>query len=122
MKLETFFKYAFLCHRLPERSFFFRGKQFPICARCTGIMIGYIIAIILAVFGIRIHNLFIIILFALPLTIDGGLQYKNIIKSTNIRRCITGILFGFALIDFIIFMHFLALKTADIILHYLKVK
>lgn len=26
----------FGCHRRPERSFFYKGRQFPICARCTG--------------------------------------------------------------------------------------
>ncbi|MGG7175281.1 DUF2085 domain-containing protein [Clostridium neonatale] len=24
------------CHQLPDRSFFIRSYQFPICARCTG--------------------------------------------------------------------------------------
>ena len=24
------------CHRMPERSFFYKGYQFPVCARCTG--------------------------------------------------------------------------------------
>ena len=26
-----------ICHQLPERSFFFHGQQFPVCARCTGL-------------------------------------------------------------------------------------
>ena len=26
-----------ICHQLPERSFFFAGQQFPVCARCTGL-------------------------------------------------------------------------------------
>ncbi|WP_375200772.1 DUF2085 domain-containing protein [Lysinibacillus sp. RS11] len=30
--------------------FFYRGVQFPICARCTGICIGYVIGMILALF------------------------------------------------------------------------
>lgn len=32
------------CHQLPERSFFYNGKQFPVCARCTGAIVGQIIA------------------------------------------------------------------------------
>jgi uncharacterized membrane protein len=29
-----------LCHRIPERSFFFAGQQLPLCARCTGTYLG----------------------------------------------------------------------------------
>ncbi|MEI3349189.1 MAG: DUF2085 domain-containing protein [Dysosmobacter sp.] len=28
------------CHQRPDRSFFFHGKQFPVCARCTGVFLG----------------------------------------------------------------------------------
>lgn len=35
------------CHQLPERSFSFRGKQFPVCARCTGVFIGEVLGIFL---------------------------------------------------------------------------
>ena len=35
------------CHQMPERSFFIRGKQFPVCARCTGVMIGNIAAYVM---------------------------------------------------------------------------
>ena len=33
------------CHQLPERSFFFRQYQFPVCARCCGVLIGESMAI-----------------------------------------------------------------------------
>jgi uncharacterized membrane protein len=29
-----------LCHRIPVRSFFFAGRQLPLCARCTGTYLG----------------------------------------------------------------------------------
>src|SRR5947209_7234050 len=28
------------CHQLSERSFFVRGRQCPLCARCLGILVG----------------------------------------------------------------------------------
>ena len=29
-----------ICHQRPERSFFFDGFQFPVCARCTGLYVS----------------------------------------------------------------------------------
>ncbi|AQR88418.1 hypothetical protein CLOBY_00740 [Clostridium saccharobutylicum] len=87
----------FFCHRLPERSFFFKGKQFPICARCTGILIGYIIGILYIFFNKNLH-IIIELSFMIPLLIDGTGQYIGYFKSTNIRRLITGILAGISTI------------------------
>lgn len=91
----------FFCHRLPERSFFFRGKQFPICARCTGILVGYILGIIYAIVFGKIPFLLIPLLL-LPMAIDGGGQFINKWVSTNTRRFITGILAGVA-VDFLLY-------------------
>ncbi|WP_228731271.1 DUF2085 domain-containing protein [Clostridium zeae] len=83
----------FLCHRRPDRSFFYKGKQFPICARCTGILAGYFIGIFY-LFFIPNRNHLIEILFMLPLIIDGTVQYFGKWESTNMRRFCTGILAG----------------------------
>nr|WP_243156275.1 DUF2085 domain-containing protein [Clostridium sp. C2-6-12] len=82
---------------MPERSFFFRGRQFPICARCTGILIGYIIGILYIIFYNKLGYTFELILMV-PLLIDGIGQYKGYFVSTNIRRLITGILGGISFI------------------------
>lgn len=91
---KSFFDYLFVCHKLPSRSFFFRGKQFPICARCTGMFIGYIIAIITLFF--YYPNIFYTVLLIVPIALDGGIQYFTCYESTNWRRLITGILGGMA--------------------------
>ncbi len=31
---------AVVCHQLPERSFALAGRQWPVCARCSGLYIG----------------------------------------------------------------------------------
>lgn len=87
----------FLCHRLPERSFFFKGRQFPLCARCTGILFGYILGIIYVILSHGMHIILELSLM-LPLVIDGTGQYLGYYESTNIRRLITGILAGIATI------------------------
>ena len=36
----------FGCHCRDDRSFHYRGKKFPICARCTGELVGILILLI----------------------------------------------------------------------------
>ena len=84
---------ALSCHQIYERSFTFRGYQFPVCARCTGIFIGHVVAIFLCIMKVRI-SLKICALLILIMACDGFLQLFKIKESTNIRRLITGILAG----------------------------
>ena len=92
------------CHQIPERSFFMCGHQFPLCARCTGILIGYIFSLLLLLVGYSMPSL-ICVLFLIPLILDGGIQLLYHIMSNNIRRLITGIFFGIGLIQLV--MNFL---------------
>lgn len=92
------------CHRMPERSFFIKGKQFPVCARCTGAFIGYLIGGILYFF-VKI-NIWICILFCAILFLDWLIQYLEWKKSTNIRRLITGIACGVGMIQ----MYFMGIE------------
>lgn len=81
------------CHQIPERSFFYKEFQFPVCARCTGVIISALIAIPLFFFyklDIRIAVLMSFIMF-----LDWFIQFLKIRPSTNIRRFITGIIGGF---------------------------
>ena len=48
-RIGRFLQILFGCHARPDRSFFFRGRQFPICARCTGELVGMLIGIFVAV-------------------------------------------------------------------------
>lgn len=81
------------CHQMPERSFFIKGYQFPVCARCTGAILSFFIAIVLF-FKKRIP---IGMCFALSsvMLIDWGLQYLEIKESNNTRRFVTGFVGGF---------------------------
>ncbi len=80
------------CHQMPERSFFVMNYQMPLCARCTGIAIGHLIGFFLAF----IVYSPLILLLVIPMAVDGSIQYFTKYESTNIKRLITGILYGIA--------------------------
>lgn len=83
------------CHQRPERSFFVKGYQMPVCARCEGELIG-ILAALIAVWFLRPPYLLMGILMV-PMIADGLIQGLTEYESTNWRRLITGILFGFGI-------------------------
>lgn len=84
------------CHQMPERSFFVGGYQLPLCARCTGIVIGHVAGIVVSLF----HSIpFWSLIGTLPLMVDGMVQKLTSYESTNIRRLMTGILYGFGMMS-----------------------
>ena len=89
-----------ICHRKPERSFFIRGHQFPVCARCTGFYISLFLYFTYTHFYYVDYNpllLSIAILFLVPAGIDGTTQLFELRESNNVLRLITGLMGGLGL-------------------------
>jgi len=86
----------FGCHCRDDRSFIVNHRKFPVCARCTGELAGILMGIICAFFFRP--PLWLCLALMAPMVIDGFVQLLTSYESTNIRRCITGCLFGFALV------------------------
>ena len=83
------------CHQMPERSFFYHGYQFPVCARCTGVVLGQLVGYLtFAWFRLSWNgcSFFLFLMF-----LDWYLQKMGLLSSTNPRRLITGLLCGYAL-------------------------
>ncbi|KAB1067545.1 DUF2085 domain-containing protein [Tamlana haliotis] len=93
LKLKQTKLHFTLCHQLPERSFFFKGKQFPICARCTGIQVGYFV-LPFFIFGLIEIPLIWSLLMVIPAYLDGAIQAYFDVESNNKRRFITGLITG----------------------------
>ncbi|WP_333651695.1 DUF2085 domain-containing protein [Lacrimispora sp.] len=91
---------VFGCHCRADRSFFFHGKQFPICARCTGELAGMVILSL----TYAIYRLPVLYAagFLIPMTLDGGIQLLTKYESTNFRRFFTGIFFGYGFFNLFI--------------------
>lgn len=108
--------YAFgvmVCHQRPDRSFFIRENQFPVCERCLAIEVGMTLAFGAAVLvspppGFfaslgtflprrlrgRAGVLAVGIALMLPMVLDGGLQIVTPYVSTTPARVLTGLLYG----------------------------
>jgi uncharacterized membrane protein len=81
------------CHQLPERSFYLNGTQFPVCARCTGVLLAQTATGIVALTGC-FAPLIAGVALMIPMGLDWALQYTGVLDSTNVRRFVTGILGG----------------------------
>ncbi|WP_431811652.1 DUF2085 domain-containing protein [Lysinibacillus sp. FW12] len=87
----------FFCHQRPDRSFYYKGRKFPLCARCTGMAVGYLLSTILVIL-LGLFDLWIIALLILPMAIDGIGQLFGKWTSNNNRRFLTGLPGGIGII------------------------
>lgn len=89
-----------ICHRKPDRSFFIKGYQFPVCARCTGFYISLLLYFIYTYYFFVDYNFTLLtfaILLLIPAGIDGLTQFAEQRESNNTLRFITGLLGGLGL-------------------------
>ena len=94
------FLFRVLCHGIEARCFHLAGVPMPICARCTGIYIGFLIGIALVASvrklqQVRLSSWMVIALVA-PLALDGLTQAFGLRESFNELRLFTGIVAGTA--------------------------
>lgn len=95
-----------LCHQLADRSFFGGGLQVPVCARDTGIYMGFVIGLLVLYLGHRgkrpselppWRSMIIIGAFLGIMVLDGLTSYAGLRTTTNDLRLFTGLTAGFAL-------------------------
>jgi uncharacterized membrane protein len=105
-----------ICHRIPERSFFFNGRQLPLCARCTGTFLGAVLGLTaMLLYGRRrasqlpsVPVLAMLVLFTGVWGFDGLNSYltffpgaPHLYEPRNWLRLTTGLLNGLSLVIFI---------------------
>jgi uncharacterized membrane protein len=95
-----------LCHQLAARSFFGGGHQLPVCARDTGIYVGFVVSLLaIAALGRgRRHSgmppawlLAVGVSLLAFMAWDGVTSYAGLRPTTNFLRLATGLGTGFAL-------------------------
>jgi uncharacterized membrane protein len=83
------------CHRRKDRSIRISGYTFPLCARCTGLWLGFVMGLLVRVAGLHIPLILAFVLM-LPLAVDGLTQLAGYRESNNRLRLLSGVLFGIA--------------------------
>lgn len=101
-----------VCHRLTERSFMINGRQFPLCARCTGMYLGVAVAFVVVFLAGRIRwtdlpsppILIVLVGFIGVMGVDGVNSYTHffanfphLYEPRNWLRLVTGVGTGLAM-------------------------
>lgn len=95
----NYFLFKDVCHQRPERSFFLGDFQFGVCARDTGIYLGFLLSTMAypayrRLGAIKTPSKWLLVAAVAPLAIDGTVQLVTGYESTNARRLVTGLLAG----------------------------
>src|SRR4051794_7702406 len=83
------------CHQMASRSFSVRGRQVPLCARCTGLLIGPVLVPAWLIFAPSFVSWFAVACFFA----DSLTQLFRLRESTNWVRLTTGATFFAAIIS-----------------------
>lgn len=91
-----------LCNHRPDRGLYIGTFCLPLCARCTGILIGavgaslvhWVLARLCGLSAVPAYVLVLGLVMIAPTGIDGFVEYLFGVESNNRRRMITGLLAG----------------------------
>jgi uncharacterized membrane protein len=86
------------CHQLPERSFFIRGRQLPLCARCTGVAVGVLVFPATQGYFSWYVSAGMVLIFL----VDSITQLWGFRRSNNLLRFVTGVGFGSAVLTLVV--------------------
>lgn len=91
--------FSYVCHQIPERSFFIAEHQFAVCARCTGLYAGFAVAALFYPLARSLRQIEAprrkwLFLAAAPLAIDFAFGFFGIWDNTHSSRFATGALLG----------------------------
>lgn len=91
--------YRLICHQRDDRSFHLYGEQMAFCERdaaivSTAVLVGLAFGIVRRTTTLAPIPFGVVVLFALPMAIDGGTQLLGLRESTPGLRLLTGALFS----------------------------
>jgi uncharacterized membrane protein len=96
--------YSSVCHQIGYKTIQINGINFLVCARCSGIYFGGLIASVIFLFSSKSHTLKINYLFiaAIPMLTDVLLYSLGVYEYSKIIALSSGLLFGFVSISILL--------------------
>jgi len=103
---SIYHSFSFVCHQLPERSFFIDGHKLAVCSRCTGIYFGSTLTLLLypLLKSLRVSHTPSrkwLIAAAIPLAIDFLLTFVGVWENTHTTRFVTGFILGCVVVFYV---------------------
>jgi uncharacterized membrane protein len=103
---NIYHSFSFVCHQIPERSFFINGHKLAVCSRCTGIYFGAMLMLLLypLVRSLRLVHTpprKWLIAAAIPLVIDFLLTFLGIWENTHTTRFVTGFILSSVVVFYV---------------------
>ena len=98
--------FSHVCHQTPERSFYIAGYPLAVCARCTGLYVGFAAAVDFYPLMTSLKRTHAperkwLFLAAAPLAIDFALSFFGIRENSHVSRLLTGALLGSVAVFFV---------------------
>jgi len=91
--------YAPVCHQVAGRSFFCFGQPLAVCARCSGIYVGFLLG--LGVFPwlrkkgrLSLPSARVFLLVSAPIVLDTAANFLKVWSTPSVIRLVTGLLWG----------------------------
>jgi uncharacterized membrane protein len=99
LALVIYRAFGYLCHQIPERSFYIEGHQLAVCARCAGLYAGFALGALIYPLARSLRQLETprrrwLLVAVVPTLIDGALGLSGIWENTHLSRSLTGALLG----------------------------
>ena len=104
--IAIYHAFGFLCHQLPERSYFISGHKLAVCSRCSGIYLGATLTLLVYPLVKSLRSVDPparkwLFAAAIPLFVDFFLTFVGIWENTHTTRFITGFIFGSAVVFYV---------------------
>lgn len=107
LALTLYRSFSYLCHQIPERSFFVGEHPFAVCSRCFGLYVGFATAVVIYPLVKSLRTTEAperkwLLVAAVPMAIDFSVEFFGLGHNTHFSRFSTGALIGAVAVFYIV--------------------
>lgn len=94
---ESYTVFSTICHQYESRSLHIFGHKLAVCARCSGIYVGFLAGVLAVPFIVRrrtVPSFRLLVVGAIPMILDVFLGAAGLTPENLTTRAVTGLFFG----------------------------